>query len=122
MDSADGKEPAPPGLCGKGGPLWITGAYALQALNVIDFLAIVPFYVELAGGGGGGASVLRVLRLIRIFRVLKMPKMRACADMFIAVVVDALPALILLLFMTTLMCILFASLATFAEGSTYSID
>merc|ERR1719487_2564577 len=51
-----------------------------------------------------------------------MPKMRACADMFIAVVIDALPALVLLLFMTTLMCILFASLVVFAEGSNYSID
>jgi len=99
-----------------------TGHYAMQYLNMIDFLAIVPFYVEQAGGGGGGAGVLRVLRLVRIFRVLKMPKMRACAEMFIEIVIDALPALLILFFMTILMCVLFASLIVFAEGSWYSVD
>eukprot|EP00929_Paragymnodinium_shiwhaense_P035030 TRINITY_DN18991_c0_g1_i1.p1 TRINITY_DN18991_c0_g1~~TRINITY_DN18991_c0_g1_i1.p1 ORF type:complete len:898 (+),score=174.63 TRINITY_DN18991_c0_g1_i1:82-2694(+) len=102
--------------------LKITFRYCAQALNTIDFLAILPFYVELAGGGGGGASVLRVLRLVRIFRVLKVPKMRACADMFLVVIEDALPALFLLLFMTALMSVLYASLIVFAEGSWYSLD
>eukprot|EP00929_Paragymnodinium_shiwhaense_P080561 TRINITY_DN42022_c0_g1_i1.p1 TRINITY_DN42022_c0_g1~~TRINITY_DN42022_c0_g1_i1.p1 ORF type:complete len:919 (+),score=145.64 TRINITY_DN42022_c0_g1_i1:108-2864(+) len=103
-------------------PLKVTVLYASQGLNVIDCLAIVPFYIELAGGGGGGASVLRVLRLIRIFRVLKMPKLRSLVDMFSNVVADAMPALFLLLFMTMLMCVLYASLIVFAEGSWFSVD
>merc|ERR1711972_1188136 len=36
--------------------------------------------------------------------------------------VEALPALFLLFFMTTLMCVLFASLIVFAEGSRYSVS
>jgi hypothetical protein len=103
-------------------PLWVTVVYATQWLNLIDLVAILPFYVEMAGGGGGGAAVLRVLRLVRTFRVLKMPKMRACGEMFIDVVIDALPALFLLFFMTTLMCVLFSSLIVFAESSWYSVD
>jgi hypothetical protein len=103
-------------------PAKITFLYATQVLNMIDCIAIVPFYVEIAGGGGGGASVLRVLRLVRVFRVLRMPKMRACAEMFINVVADALPALALLFFITALMSVLFASLIVFAEGSHYSVD
>merc|ERR1711963_966978 len=100
----------------------LTWAYSTQWLNVIDLLAIVPFYIERAGGGGGGASVLRVLRLVRIFRVMKIPKLHSCAEMYIDIVIDALPALFLLFFMTTLMCVLFASLIVFAEGSWYTVD
>lgn len=48
--------------------------------------------------------------------------MRACAEMFILIIIDALPALFLLLFMTMLMCVLFASLIVFAESSNYSVD
>lgn len=66
--------------------------------------------------------MLRVLRLVRIFRVLKMPKLRACAEMFMDIVRDALPALCLFLVMTLLLCVLYASLVVFAEGSKYSVD
>eukprot|EP00929_Paragymnodinium_shiwhaense_P049869 TRINITY_DN25151_c0_g1_i2.p1 TRINITY_DN25151_c0_g1~~TRINITY_DN25151_c0_g1_i2.p1 ORF type:complete len:940 (+),score=147.70 TRINITY_DN25151_c0_g1_i2:115-2934(+) len=103
-------------------PFRLTVLYVLQILNVVDFLAVVPFYVELASGGGGGASVLRVLRLVRIFRVLKMPKLRSLVDMFTHVVADALPALMTVLFMTALMSILFCSLIVFAESSSFSVD
>jgi hypothetical protein len=97
--------------------------YALQWLNLIDLAAILPFYIELiAPDYVQGTSVLRVLRLIRIFRVLKMPKLRACAEMFIDVVIDALPALSMLFFMMSIVCILMASLILFAEGTEYSVD
>ena len=46
--------------------------YAVQPLNVIDVLAIVPYYLDFIGIGGSGAAVLRVLRLVRIFRVLSL--------------------------------------------------
>eukprot|EP00928_Gymnodinium_smaydae_P093704 TRINITY_DN77_c2_g1_i1.p1 TRINITY_DN77_c2_g1~~TRINITY_DN77_c2_g1_i1.p1 ORF type:complete len:945 (-),score=187.41 TRINITY_DN77_c2_g1_i1:40-2874(-) len=103
-------------------PLMTTVLYAAQGLNIIDILAIVPFYVNLAGGGGGGAAVLRVLRLVRIFRVLKMPKMRACAEMLIDTVVDSMPALVLVFIMTMLMCVMLASLIVTCEGSMYSVS
>eukprot|EP00929_Paragymnodinium_shiwhaense_P049870 TRINITY_DN25151_c0_g2_i1.p1 TRINITY_DN25151_c0_g2~~TRINITY_DN25151_c0_g2_i1.p1 ORF type:complete len:1096 (+),score=187.23 TRINITY_DN25151_c0_g2_i1:95-3382(+) len=103
-------------------PMKTTFLYAIQVLNIIDLVAIVPFYIELTGAGGGGAGVMRVLRLVRVFRVLKVPKLRACADMFTTVVADALPALFLLLFLTALLCVFFAALIVFAEGSNFSLD
>eukprot|EP00928_Gymnodinium_smaydae_P013925 TRINITY_DN15047_c0_g3_i3.p1 TRINITY_DN15047_c0_g3~~TRINITY_DN15047_c0_g3_i3.p1 ORF type:complete len:853 (-),score=114.02 TRINITY_DN15047_c0_g3_i3:381-2939(-) len=103
-------------------PVKLTVLYCLQWLNIIDVFAILPFYLAKVAGSSAGASFLRVLRLVRVFRVLKMPKLKACAEMFIDIVSDALPALGLLLFMTTLMCVLFASLIVFAEGTNYSVD
>mmetsp|Transcript_65359 Transcript_65359/g.181752 ORF Transcript_65359/g.181752 Transcript_65359/m.181752 type:complete len:895 (+) Transcript_65359:64-2748(+) len=103
-------------------PVLQTLLYCSQWLNLIDFLAIVPFYVERAGLGGGGAGVLRVLRLVRMFRVMKMPRLQRCVDMFISVIVESLPALFLLFFMSMVGCVFFAALAWFCEGTNYVIN
>lgn len=45
-------------------------------MNIIDALAVFPFYIELivmaTGGGSGGASQTRIVRLIRLLRVLRL--------------------------------------------------
>ena len=51
--------------------------FVVQPLNLVDLLAILPFYAELAFGAGNTPSsdvlrVLRVLRVVRIFRVFKL--------------------------------------------------
>lgn len=104
------------------GPVKLTALYCSQWLNLIDLLSIAPFYVGLAGGKGMAASFLRILRLVRIFRVLRMPKLRACVEMFLKIIVDAFPALSMLMFMTTLTCLFFASCIAFAEGTEFSLD
>mmetsp|Transcript_17683 Transcript_17683/g.40988 ORF Transcript_17683/g.40988 Transcript_17683/m.40988 type:complete len:909 (+) Transcript_17683:97-2823(+) len=103
-------------------PLVQTLYYCKQPMNVIDLLSIIPFYVELAGSDGRGAAVLKVLRLVRVFRVMKTPKLRACVDMFLSVLVDSLPAILILIVLTALMCVFFAACIVFAEGSEYSVD
>eukprot|EP00437_Effrenium_voratum_P037197 CAMPEP_0181480438 /NCGR_PEP_ID=MMETSP1110-20121109/43800_1 /TAXON_ID=174948 /ORGANISM="Symbiodinium sp., Strain CCMP421" /LENGTH=964 /DNA_ID=CAMNT_0023605907 /DNA_START=49 /DNA_END=2941 /DNA_ORIENTATION=+ len=99
-----------------------TFRYALQPLNVIDVVAVVPFYLERIGLGGSSTAVLRVLRLVRIFRVLKSPKMRACVDMILCIVIDALPGIASVFSLTCLVCIMFASCMFYAEGTLYSVD
>ena len=74
--------------------IWFTTEYLLRFLasrnkckflkntmNVIDKLAIAPFYITAIvklmnpdGGGGGPFAIVRVIRLIRIFRVFKLGK------------------------------------------------
>ena len=41
-------------------------------MNIIDFIAIVPWYIEQLMGAGSGLAVFRVVRLVRIFRVFKI--------------------------------------------------
>mmetsp|Transcript_17340 Transcript_17340/g.40419 ORF Transcript_17340/g.40419 Transcript_17340/m.40419 type:complete len:1117 (-) Transcript_17340:167-3517(-) len=109
----------------KSGPLtpWrITWKYCTQWLNLIDLFAVLPFYIDLVFKIGGSTAVLRVLRLVRVFRVLKAPKLRTCVEMFQTVVLDSLPALVMLFLLTALMAIFFASCIMFAEGSDYSLN
>jgi len=104
-------------------PLAIMRSYCLQPLNLVDFFAIVPFYVEqFLGSAAAGVAVLRVLRLVRIFRVLRNPKLKSGASMFINVMIDSLPAIFMLVFMTSMTAVLVASLLVFAETSVYSVD
>eukprot|EP00929_Paragymnodinium_shiwhaense_P049526 TRINITY_DN24977_c0_g1_i1.p1 TRINITY_DN24977_c0_g1~~TRINITY_DN24977_c0_g1_i1.p1 ORF type:complete len:984 (+),score=185.48 TRINITY_DN24977_c0_g1_i1:191-3142(+) len=104
-------------------PAKLTLLYALQPLNIVDFLAIAPFYIQwVTGVTGGGTGVLRVLRLIRVFRVLKMPRLKACVDMFLTIIREAMPALGILVFMTGFWSIIFAALIVFTENSTFRFE
>lgn len=103
--------------------LQITMKYARSFLNVIDLVAILPFYVELSMQTSGASfGVLRVIRLVRTLRVLKEPKLRLGSMMLVSVVVDCLPALVLLFTMSMLTCILFSAFIVFAEGSQYTVS
>jgi len=42
-------------------------------MNFIDFLAVVPFWIEMASGSAG-ASVLRVIRVVRLARIIRLMK------------------------------------------------
>merc|ERR1712217_713664 len=53
---------------------------------------------------------------------MKMPRMQACVDMFLAVVGESIPALLILVFMSAMACVLFASCMWFAEGTRYVIN
>ena len=45
-------------------------------LNLIDFVAIIPFWIELISGaeGSNALRVIRVIRLARVFRLMKSPR------------------------------------------------
>jgi hypothetical protein len=99
-----------------------------KPMNVIDLLAIAPFYAELAAKkvvkqGGGGLMVLRVLRLARLFRIVKLHKYSSGVKVFTSTVGNSAPALSVLVFVLMLMIILFGQLLFLAEsGSWYKPD
>lgn len=98
--------------------------YAKRPLNVIDFMAIIPFYIELligGGGGGGKMAVIRVLRLARIFRIFKMGKSSSGMQMLAEVLVMSSNALQLLMFFNFIIMIVFGSLLYHVEGREFSV-
>ena len=104
-------------------PLGLVLTYMRQPLNVIDFLAIAPFYIELAiGGAGAKLAVIRVLRLTRVLRLLKMGKHNKGMQMLTKVVAMSGPALSILVFFSGIAVVLFAALIFIVEGSTFSLD
>jgi hypothetical protein len=98
--------------------------YATQPLNVIDFLAIAPFYIELGvGGGGSQLAVIRVLRLARILRIFKMGKHNKGMQMLAKVLAISVPALNILTFYSIIATVLFGACFYFFEGQhLYSVD
>ena len=51
-------------------PLW----YIFSFYGIIDFLAIIPTYLDLIFAGAMSLAVIRGIRLLRIFRILKITR------------------------------------------------
>ena len=54
--------------------LW---SFLVAPLNIVDFVAIFPYYLEwalLSDNQSSGTSAFRVVRLVRVFRVFKVGK------------------------------------------------
>jgi hypothetical protein len=94
--------------------------YFRKSLNIIDLLAILPFWIEHATCGknqtcNSGASVIRLLRLARIFRVLKAANFANELQVFIWGYYRAREGLLLLFFLLFLYLCLFAALLYMSE-------
>ena len=97
------------------GPLRRTFRYLTSPLNLVDAVAIVPFYVGLAMGNGSGLAVLRVLRLARVFRIFKVGKYNEGIGMLSNTMSRSAPALQLIWFFGVIGIVLLGSLVFFAE-------
>lgn len=96
--------------------------YAVKVLNLIDLVAILPFYLELAvSGGNSSLSVVRVLRLARVFRIFKMGKGSSGVQLLGKTIWVSLPPLIILAFFITLGVVVFGALIYFAESGEYKV-
>mmetsp|Transcript_27544 Transcript_27544/g.74959 ORF Transcript_27544/g.74959 Transcript_27544/m.74959 type:complete len:1411 (-) Transcript_27544:248-4480(-) len=101
-----------------------TYRYARQTMNMIDLVAIVPFYVGILSQGAEvpGAAVVRVLRLARIFRVFRIGKFNEGLGLFTRTMSASSPALTLLGFFYALGCVLFGSVIFFAEKGEFTVN
>lgn len=107
-------------------------SFFVHPMNLIDLLAILPYYVELvaasrsssdtSGGGADAFSVLRILRVARVFRVFKLGKYSSGLQMFARVLLDSVSALMLLMFFLLIAVILFGSLVYYAEKGEWNSE
>lgn len=92
--------------------------YFWDALNLVDFLAVIPFWIELTIEGGGGSDMLRVIRVIRlarIFRLLKSARFREWLDILLKTFKESSQSGGLLVTLMLLQIIIFASLLYYTE-------
>lgn len=96
--------------------------YEKQWMNIVDFIAIVPFFLSASGSGDGSTlSIVRVLRLARILRVLKLGKGSKGLQVLGATMMRSLPALVILMFFSVIGFILLGSLEFFFEGGSFKV-
>lgn len=106
---------------------WSTG-FLWQAMNIIDFLAILPFYLDLGPSimklsgqpspSGGILKILTIFRLFRLFRVMRVLKlMKNNKDLVILeeVAAESDVAFVLICFLIGLGVVLTGTLEYYAE-------
>lgn len=102
-----------------GGPADVV-AWVFEPMNVVDLVAIAPWYLEILGLVGPGSAVLRVFRLARVIRIFKLGKYAAGLQMFSRTLLSSADALFLLAFFLTIATVLFSSMMYFAERGEWS--
>ncbi|EWM27103.1 Ion transport [Nannochloropsis gaditana] len=95
-----------------------TTKYMLSGLNIIDVISIVPFYVYLLAP----YPAIRVFRFLRFLLIFKLGRRFREAGAIISRTLRAsLPALLIFVFLTTVLAIVFGSMMFYFEGGIYSV-
>ena len=97
-------------------------SYFLKPLNLIDMLAILPWYIEKAMGGQSSLAILRMLRMTRIFRVVKAGGALSELQLFVEGYKRAREGLLLLFFLLFLYLCVFAATLYMLEYDAKTID
>merc|ERR1711988_1646973 len=98
--------------------------FIMDPLNVLDLLAVVPFYLTefVNDQSGGGFGAARVFRLARIFRVFKLGKTNDGMKMFMVVMSRSYNALRIILFFLILSMVLFGCIIFEVEKGEWIAD
>ncbi len=87
-----------------------------EPFNIIDFVSTAPFWIDVVlKGVVKKLAVLRVLRLLRVFRVIRAAKAAVYVKILMATLKTSRDALLLLVFVVSVLTTLFGSIMFFAE-------
>lgn len=92
-----------------------------KALSLVDLVSVLPFILDILGASKHmqGMVALRYLRLVRVFRVMKLQKQTIAVALFVNTVVLSAGPLIVLLFFTALMIVVFGAVVYQVEKGNY---
>ena len=95
--------------------------YVRDLLNAIDFIAILPFYIELAlKGQDVPLGVLRTIRLIRVFRLFKFSRYMSWIGVFYVTIIESAVPLGVIVFVMLIYTVLAASLMYMFEKGDWN--
>lgn len=99
-------------------------SYMLQAMNIVDFVAILPAYlgVIFEGSSGGGLAVLRILRMARILRMIKVGSYAENLALVLEGMKRSKTGLLLMVYLVAIFMIIMASLLYQIEGDPTTVD
>lgn len=91
--------------------------FPFHPMNIVDLIAILPYYISLGVGSGDASSlaVIRILRLSRVSRVFKFSRHSQGLQDMITCISATTKELILFLLITSVSTVLFASAEFYVE-------
>jgi len=101
--------------------------FFITPLNIVDLLAFLPFYMNLAFNSANVTEtrtlrVLRIARLARVFRLLKMGRYSTYLQIMGRSLDRSADAFGLLLFLMSITIVIFSSLMYYIERGEYDLD
>ncbi len=90
--------------------------FMVKPLNIIDLLAVLPFYLSFLSVD---LRILRVIRLVRIFRIFKLSRYSTSFAITMHAFQESAHAFAVLLVLMLLVLILFSSFMYFAESDAH---
>lgn len=101
-----------------------------KALSLVDLVSVMPFVLDILAVSKHmkGMVALRYLRLVRVFRVMKLQKQTIAVALFVNTVILSAGPLVVLLFFTALMIVVFGAIVfqvekgNFCPGAFPSVD
>lgn len=98
--------------------------WIVEGMNIVDVLAIAPFYLELllSSTNIGGLSILRVLRLLQVLRILKVGKHSNEVPIITRTLRMSVRGLLMLVFGLLIGVVVSASALFYMELSTQTFD
>lgn len=90
--------------------------YIFSFFGIVDFLAVLPAFLEPFFPGAKYLGIIKVLRVLRIFRILKMSKHMEEARLMYRAIVASWRRIFVFLFSVVSLIVIFGSLMYLIEG------